>query len=600
MNSRTDVIGLKKRILIPLALVFATLIGVVHYSMYQHTKMALAKEFRESWQSANTYFQDSLQRRANKLGTGLEIISRDGAMQAALRAKNRKALLERFEPLYQKLRAQYGITHLYFEDSDRVNVLRVHQPEHFGDTIDRYTTLAAEKTGKTATGIELGPNGTFTLRAVMPVFDRHGLVGYVELGEEIEDILHTADNVTGTTHVVTIGKKWLTREGWEKGLRILHRDGNWEQLPDEIVIHQTIDLPNTTLSALAQMPPNELVSGIAIEGKTYYAGVSSLEDAAGQTVGARITFHDMTQPLHEMRQTIFFIGIVSSSLAGMLLIMFYLITSLTERQLLQSRQGLIAQGMKLQQLNETLEQRVKDEASKNREKDLLLIQQSRMAAMGTMIQNIAHQWRQPLNLVGLVAQNIRSDFEDRLLTADKLEKYTATIMQSIQKMSATIDDFRDFLKPNQQNKPFSLAENVREVLSLLDASFKYHQINVTLEVDRDISVTGSPHEFSQVLLNILNNAKETILDRKVHDGTIAISVGGDRDASWIVVRDNAGGIPEEALPMIFDPYFTTKAQGTGIGLYMSQMIMERMGGTIEARNVGNGAEFRLNIPQSSQ
>lgn len=596
-NSRTEKAGLKRKILLPLVLVFATLIGLFHYSMFKHANESLAREFKAQLQTANSYYQADLLQRGKKLGVGLDAILRDDVMRTALRAGNRGALLNRYQPLFDQLREQYGITHLYFEKANRVNLLRVHQPERYGDTVDRFTTLEAERAGRIARGIELGINGTFTLRAVAPIFDKAGLTGYVELGEEVEDILHSTDNVIGTSIVLAIGKKWLTREDWERGMRLLKRDANWDLLPDDVLIRQTIALPAKTLAEILQTQPGEIVTGLKAGEKIYYAGLLPLEDAAGRNVGSRIVLRDMTQQLHGMQQTMMQVAFISILLLVMLFVMFSLITGRVERRLEMSRKKLVAQGDELKRLNETLEQRVREEVNKNREKDALLVQQSRMAAMGEMIQNIAHQWRQPLNLVGLVAQNIREDFNDRALTAAALEKDVTTINQAVQQMSSTIDVFRNFLRPDQQQATrFSLAQAVGDVLRLLDASFKYHQINVVAEINEDFSGMGFSHQLCQVLINILNNAKEAIVERKIRNGTISISLGGDKETSWVVMRDNAGGIPEDVLSKIFDPYFSTKAQSTGLGLYMSSMIMTHMGGTIEAGNAGEGAEFKVTMP----
>lgn len=596
-NSRTEKAGLKRKILLPLVLVFATLIGLFHYSMFKHANESLAREFKAQLQTANSYYQADLLQRGKKLGVGLDAILRDDVMRTALRAGNRGALLNRYQPLFDQLREQYGITHLYFEKANRVNLLRVHQPERYGDTVDRFTTLEAERAGRIARGIELGINGTFTLRAVAPIFDKAGLTGYVELGEEVEDILHSTDNVIGTSIVLAIGKKWLTREDWERGMRLLKRDANWDLLPDDVLIRQTIALPAKTLAEILQTQPGEIVTGLKAGEKIYYAGLLPLEDAAGRNVGSRIVLRDMTQQLHGMQQTMMQVAFISILLLVMLFVMFNLITGRVERRLEMSRKKLVAQGDELKRLNETLEQRVREEVNKNREKDALLVQQSRMAAMGEMIQNIAHQWRQPLNLVGLVAQNIREDFNDRALTAAALEKDVTTINQAVQQMSSTIDVFRNFLRPDQQQATrFSLAQAVGDVLRLLDASFKYHQINVVAEINEDFSGMGFSHQLCQVLINILNNAKEAIVERKIRNGTISISLGGDKETSWVVMRDNAGGIPEDVLSKIFDPYFSTKAQSTGLGLYMSSMIMTHMGGTIEAGNAGEGAEFKVTMP----
>jgi PAS domain S-box-containing protein len=248
-------------------------------------------------------------------------------------------------------------------------------------------------------------------------------------------------------------------------------------------------------------------------------------------------------------------------------------------------------------LNETLEQRVQDEAAKNREKDHLLIQQSRLAAMGEMIGNIAHQWRQPLNALAILLANIKDAYVYKELDEDYLDAATETGQTLLQKMSRTIDDFRNFFRPNREKMAFSLNKSIREAISIVDASFHNHQIKVDWQEGEDIAAYGFPSEYSQVLLNFLGNARDAILNQRQADGKVAIRLARTGDNVAVTVSDNGGGIPDDVLPKIFDPYFTTKEKGTGIGLYMSKMIIEgNMSGSIEVRNNANGAEFTVITP----
>lgn len=253
----------------------------------------------------------------------------------------------------------------------------------------------------------------------------------------------------------------------------------------------------------------------------------------------------------------------------------------------------------LNHLNELLEQRVKDEVSKNREKDHLLIQQSRLAAMGEMLGNVAHQWRQPINALTLVLANIKDAYDFNDLSKEFLDRSVADGQRLIQKMSTTIDDFRNFFNPNKQKSHFSLRLAIEHALQLVEPSFKVHQIAIEFDKRTDVEVEGYPNEFSQVILNLLVNAKEAITGKRIESGVIRIAIRDDGNEAVIAVSDNAGGIPAEILPRIFDPYFTTKEKGSGVGLYMSKMIMGHMNGKIEARNAMTGAEFDVTLPKSS-
>ena len=297
MNHRAN---LKTAILLPLALVLAALLGGVHYGLYRHEKTVADKDFVRDIQSAQTYFQRALLRRSEKLGAALQVILRDEPFQAALRARDRDALLKRAAPLFKEFHDQYGITHFYFEDAARVNVLRVHQPERFGDTINRFTTLAAEKSGKTASGVELGPMGTFTLRVVAPMHDSKGLIGYVELGEEIEEVLHGVQAIVGTDHLLAIDKQFLTRKAWEDTMRRMGRRTDWERLPDAVIVHQTLDLPAESVTrVLSREEKSNQDMDLEIGARHYYAGAIPVEDAGGRKVGKLVVLRDKTQSLAE-------------------------------------------------------------------------------------------------------------------------------------------------------------------------------------------------------------------------------------------------------------------------------------------------------------
>ncbi len=231
------------------------------------------------------------------------------------------------------------------------------------------------------------------------------------------------------------------------------------------------------------------------------------------------------------------------------------------------------------------------------ENQQILIQQSRLAAMGEMIGNIAHQWRQPLNALALLHTNLKDDYEFGELTRESLDKSLHNAERLINKMSCTIEDFRNFFRPNKQAGAFSLNQAVDDAIKLVNAGFINHQIEITREAPQEVLGYGYANEFSQVLLNTLSNAKDAILESEVCPGKITISLGQDDMRAWLVITDNAGGIPAEVLPHVFDPYFTTKEKGTGIGLYMSRMIMSHMNGGIEAANGTDGALFKLTLPR---
>jgi C4-dicarboxylate-specific signal transduction histidine kinase len=251
----------------------------------------------------------------------------------------------------------------------------------------------------------------------------------------------------------------------------------------------------------------------------------------------------------------------------------------------------------LKVMNENLEQLVQYEVAQNREKDHLLIQQSRLAAMGEMVHNIAHQWRQPLNALGLLVQNLDFDFRDGVLDRETMDRQVALAMELIVGMSRTIDDFRQFFSPDKQPTDFDVGQAVTSALTIIEPALAHHRIALDKHFEPKVLAHGYPSQFSQVVLNIVSNAKEAITGSGTRSGRVTVRLGAENGKARLVIEDNGGGVPPEILPKIFDPYFTSKDKGSGIGLYMSKTIIERnMNGTIAAENQDGGARFVIELP----
>jgi len=252
----------------------------------------------------------------------------------------------------------------------------------------------------------------------------------------------------------------------------------------------------------------------------------------------------------------------------------------------------------LQTAHDKLETMVAERTAELREKDQLLLQQSRQAAMGEMIGNIAHQWRQPLNTLALIFGTLPLLQETGELSNEMLASLERKAMKLIQHMSQTINDFRNYFKPDKERVTFPAGEAVNRAVALIEDSFRSQEIVIEITRKENPLINGYPNEFSQVLLNILLNARDAFVSREISLPKVDILVTEEKNRAVVTVTDNAGGIPEEILGKIFDPYFTTKGpeHGTGVGLFMSKGIIEKsMGGQIHARNTGGGAEFRIEV-----
>jgi PAS domain S-box-containing protein len=272
-----------------------------------------------------------------------------------------------------------------------------------------------------------------------------------------------------------------------------------------------------------------------------------------------------------------------------------------EEELREAHRELEEKNRELMSLNRDLDLRVKEEIDKQYQQEQILIQQSKMAAMGEMINAIAHQWRQPLNALGLMIQDMEDAYEYGELDQGYIQKLTDETMGQVNYMSRTIDDFREFFKPNKRKKTFDVRESIEETIHLVEAQFKNNNIEIVRRINcSDCTLTSYPTEFKQVILNLLSNAKDAILETPRGEtwGEVVITVDESDSELLISLQDNGGGIPDDVIGRVFDPYFTTKEEGkgTGIGLYMSKTIMEQhMDGTIRVENRGEGACFYVSL-----
>ena len=241
---------------------------------------------------------------------------------------------------------------------------------------------------------------------------------------------------------------------------------------------------------------------------------------------------------------------------------------------------------KLQNVNKRLAIKIKKVLNKSQEKDRLLAQQQKMVSMGQMIENIAHQWRQPLSVISTNASAIKVKKEMNLLQDDELIKTVDQIVNTSKYLSQTIDDFRYFFKPQKDKEVFNLNSSIEKCLDLISQNFIQKDIKIIYKPNY-IEALGYETEFIQVLINILNNSKDAFEQNNIKKKLIFIYLQIINNKIHLEIYDNALGLSDDILDKVFEPYFTTKhkSSGTGIGLYMSKEIISRhMDGDISIKN----------------
>ncbi len=254
----------------------------------------------------------------------------------------------------------------------------------------------------------------------------------------------------------------------------------------------------------------------------------------------------------------------------------------------------------LENINITLEQRVKCEVQKNRQKDQQMIQQSRLAQIGEMISMIAHQWRQPLAAISSTSNSIYLKSQLDKLDKEKAMQLSQNISKYSQHLSTTIDDFREFFKPNKKKIETNYHKLIKPVLEMVETTIANQNISIIQELKCKDSFSTYTNELKQVILNLIKNAEDALLEKAVKDPYIKIATYSKEDEYILEVSDNAGGISEDIIEKIFDPYFSTKTKkdGTGLGLYMSNIIVEEhCNGTLSVSNSDDGAVFKIALTQ---
>ncbi|MGR8929445.1 MAG: diguanylate cyclase domain-containing protein [Gammaproteobacteria bacterium] len=334
--------NLKRRIFAPLILSGLVIFFIGLYLVTHHQRKQIDDTVYKQAVSLRSHIQSIIDVRVSSMAASLGFIVHDEAIVAALGEKDRDTLLKLSAAIYQRLNRTNNITHLYFHEPDRRVLLRAHQPARHGDRIDRVTLLTSEKTSTLASGIELGALGTFTLRCILPVFDREQLIGYVELGQEIDDILHQTRQMFAVDTFMLIDKQTLDRKSWESGMTMLRRPFNWEQFPNAVLVSKSMPQePDELLREAGKISPslNIVIKGdIALAGHRYWSAIIPIPDAADRPIANLVMLTDMTATTTQSKKELLrFIAIVSV-IALAVLVIFFVVLNRTEKQLLTLEQ----------------------------------------------------------------------------------------------------------------------------------------------------------------------------------------------------------------------------------------------------------------------
>lgn len=547
--------------------------------------------------------------------------------------KDEKSILSR--QLYKTMLNKYtalktkGVSAYSFILPDQTVLLRMSDPDQFGDYVgDNYRVAYVTKFKKPIYGYEEGKYIS-AFRNTYPIFNKSGkYLGALIVSFSNNDIANYLSKVSKIYSHFLINKDIIDTNTKQKNIYLpsiehpnylfntFKKKYNKEHLEDEAhiiePIKKDIDLKITKGDKFSLFSSNK--------NKSMVISFYPLKNVKEKKTIAWIVSYDYDEFIDWTLSGSFFIRTVSFLILSVLFYFIYRVLNQKElldiqvkektNDLAKINKELEESEFELQMINKNLTQLVREEVQKNKEKDELVFQQSKMVSMGEMIGNIAHQWRQPLSVISTAATGIQMQKKYGILTDEILDKSCTAININSQYLSKTIDDFRDFIKGERKKTSFLLKDEIESFLLLMEGTIKNNNINMILNLQEDIEITGYENELTQCLINIFNNAKDALKEKQNDDERfIFISSSIHNETVIIKIKDNAHGIPEEILPKIFDPYFTTKhqSQGTGLGLNMAyNLIVDGMNGTLEAHNVTYihndkkycGAEFTIVLPVS--
>jgi signal transduction histidine kinase len=563
----------------PFALAIAVIMAAFVAAAYLIEAKLRDRDLTERALAVAQLFEVKLGKDGNLMRAVVRAMMGNAAIEEAFRRGDRAAIERNARELFESLRRDHRITHLYFNGPDRINLYRLHTPAEFGDRIDRATMLQAYTRKEAVHGIELGPLGTLTLRLVMP-WSRNGQsLGYVELGEEIKHVIDEVRDNLAVDLLVLIDKQYLPAERWQRGQTLMRRQGEWERFSSHVVLAQTMaGLParfdNHALLRLLDGDTVKLDEG----GRSLHAALVPIADAAGHPIGKLAVLRDVTELETTFQGYMATVILLGLTVAAAVLGTFYVALQRVERD--YRRQHELEH--RLLQLNTRHER---------------MLQVEKLSALGTMVGSIAHQLNNPLVGVANMAQLAEREADDPRRTRELLVE----IRRAGEDCRGFVRRMLEFSKVSCfDSKPTDFAALIDDTVLMFRQTEPRH-----LAVETDLPpispvLTVDPILMRHALFNLLVNAAQaTDEDRPILIALAAANDAASGRSGWLLsVADRGRGIAPDVLDKIFVPFFTTRADGTGLGLPVVLHVVLLHDGHISATaRPGGGTVFAIWLPQ---
>jgi len=602
--------------------------------------------------------EDEMNRDVAMMSSTLEAIIRDPQLANSFRAKDKEALLKRGRPLFSRLKEQFKVTHFYFHQSNRTNLVRMHK-ERRGDLINRQTLKKASETNRPSAGLEQGPTGNPVLRVVYPwhtsfpsksceplytvscqtaIFNQPNsgeLIGFVELGKEFEDIASEVSKLLNVDLVVAVDKQFLDRKRWENRNKKLGKQSKWDEFPEHVIIDQTLKALPSEVSSKMRGTPSDREDNILLKQENQASQVLFIpfKDLNGHSIGYVVVLKDISEINNIANESIRNISILGSFLGIGLIILFYFLLTKVEHDLVerrikivQSKNELEKSHQQLSEYNQTLESKVEERTiqlaqSMETAKESQHEAEKASEAKSSFLANMSHELRTPMNaVIGMTGL-----LEHTALDSQQ-QDFVNTIHSSGEALLCLINDILDFSKIEAgkldlEVKPFEIRQCIEEALLIVasKAAEKNLELAYLVTAPMPTAILGDITRLRQILVNLLNNAIKF-----TGEGEVVIYVSAqpiqeqqpEADTGFVIpavadatqykiqfdVKDTGIGIPSDKLERLFksfsqvDASTTRKFGGTGLGLAISKQLSELMGGNIWVNSEeGQGSTFSFTI-----
>ena len=539
---KTD--SLRISVFIPLILAFILLLGSMALILEHSQKEVLRQELAAKTKESERLFLEYRFEEAKTLSLALSTLTLNKDLMSAFKARDRKRLHDMTKSYFEQLRSNYDVTHLYFTGPDRVNILRLHEPDRYGDRIDRFTTLEAEKTGRESQGVELGPLGTLTLRVVTPWYEGERLLGYVELGMEVEHILKELQEILDSRVFIFINKDFIQRKGWEAGIRMLGHKEEWGHFSDTVIAGEPLDrVPENVAQLIAGKQTLQSATDIHINGTYYQSAFIPLIDAGKREIGHISVLLDTTARVSAFHRSVLLIGIFYVLVGAALFVFFYALLGQIEKRQNEDGEHIRQSEARYRKLNEELEAIVWERTKLFRDAQKELVYKEKLSVLGQLSGSLGHELRNPLGVMSNAVYYLKTAMSG---ADENVKEYLNIIKSEIDNSQRIISDLLGFARTNA---PQIKAVTARE---LIDESLGRCAIPNNVELHNKLPqalplLKVDPLQMGQVFQNLITNG--------------------------------------------------VQAKGIGLGLVVCKNLVEANGGRLEVESeLGKGTTFTVLLP----